>query len=282
MASGNDNSSLASRVTIQSEESLASRVTISSTSEMELLHGVDINSIQSAETPSRFTATTISRFTVHTDPESVSNHNASLDFDIISMSSEEDLFVEAQRAGPVYDSFSSESESEQPSRNYNLELPTCTICLELISTDSILTPCQHTFHKACLIPACTEQEICPNCRYHFPVRWLHQNGIVVIMTAMEFWELFEFSFGPKPSVGPMIPTHQLRDELANGNIPRIPGWWTSQWIVARLAELRICHNIPQHIPLSTATLQQYEQAGIRGRIDIWADQFNDDYEPRVE
>ena len=281
MASNGSEYALASRITIDSDDMEASRISVISDHSNQQSNPA-ASPAQSETTPSRFTATTVSRFTVHTDLESVSDGSESLSLDIMSVSSEEDLFVEARRAGPSYESFSSESDSDQPNRNYNLELPTCTICLEVIATDSIMTPCSHYFHKACLKPSCNEQEICPNCRHRFSVRWLHLNGIVVLMTAIEFWELFEFSFGPKPGVGPMIPTHQFRDSMSNGDLPRIPGWWTAQWISAKLTELRICFNIPMNIPLSVTDLHQYEHAGIRGRIVDWAAQFDNYHNPEAE
>lgn len=49
--------------------------------------------------------------------------------------------------------------------NLNVQYGTCTICSEEISEENgCITPCQHTFHRACMTTWLTENNACPLCR----------------------------------------------------------------------------------------------------------------------
>jgi hypothetical protein len=44
------------------------------------------------------------------------------------------------------------------------KLHNCVICLNKINVIRYLTPCNHTFHKKCIIPWIKEHNSCPICR----------------------------------------------------------------------------------------------------------------------
>ena len=227
----------------------------------------------------------LSRFTVHTstsvtsrstdeesyhvptgeDSESVSLlHLSSMSSPSIS---EEDLFREARRAGPHYES------SEEESCSHNSSEPfVCTICLGSDRDRFITTVCGHTFHYYCLRRACFFQERCPNCRQNFSDYWLHRHNLSVFMTGQTFWVQFELSFGPMPHIGPLVPHQQrMRNWEIDGvsNISRLTVWWSRAWIAEKLAEIRMRYNIPETTVLTVADLQYCEMRGIRRQVPTW-------------
>lgn len=212
-----------------------------------------------------------SRITVNSSNDQVSTESVSL-LHLSSMSgpsaSEEDLFREARRAGPYYES----SDDEGPAHDVLSADFLCTVCRESHHNNVITTTCGHSFHYDCLRQACQHQERCPNCRHEFSTRWLHQNNLGVFMTGEMFWVQFELSFGPPPTIGPLVPHQQrLRDwELGRiGNIRRFTYWWTREWIQDKLAEIRMRYQISDQVELTQADLHYCEARGIRRQIPFW-------------
>lgn len=53
-----------------------------------------------------------------------------------------------------------------PLKNLKTE-DTCTICLETLDEETISLPCNHLFHKSCIIPWLENKSTCPLCRTEY-------------------------------------------------------------------------------------------------------------------
>ena len=59
--------------------------------------------------------------------------------------------------------------SEKKLKEFGIE-NSCPVCKEdfIVNEDCLLMPCEHHFHKDCLIPWLKERNSCPVCRYELP------------------------------------------------------------------------------------------------------------------
>ena len=249
---------------MESHSDHGSRYTISTGS------GPSRLSINSSVSSLELSSTGSSRFTIPTlssgtEPSRISISSHDLIYDSSDLSSEEDLFREARHINPDHESSEDEDMLSDPIRS----LSRCTVCLDTILTNHIRTPCSHDFHHACLARSCEIQERCPNCRHQFTERWLHNNQIVITMTAPEFWEQFDASFGSVPHMGPLIPTQQYQQDVSLRRRIRMPAWWSNAWVESKLIELRMRYVIPMDLPLTIADLRYCEAMGIRSRQPQW-------------
>ena len=152
----------------------------------------------------------------------------------------------------------------------DLEPDNCTVCLNKVVNDGIVTPCGHSFHRPCLEQAYLAIGHCPNCRQHLPMRWLHTNRIGIQRTAAEYWDyITETCLPPPPEIGPLLPSHQRQYDYDMNELSPPPPMWSRLWISDRLVELRIRFNIPSDYDLTVADLQVCEANGIRGITPEW-------------
>ena len=157
----------------------------------------------------------------------------------------------------------------------------CTVCLEPIQSNGILTACGHSFHKDCCIQVILNNTDCPNCRTPFPDGWLYNNDILPILSTkqylttlserLDYWEQVEEALEKPPAVGPMLPSHQRWYDMDILEIEDSrPAPWTHKWIMDRICEMRIRFNISMDITLDERDVLNCETNGINGIFPEWS------------
>jgi hypothetical protein len=76
----------------------------------------------------------------------------------------------SQKAIDKFPTFEFTSEQEETMKANEFEMG-CTICQSDFERDEVLIslPCQHTFHRDCILPWITSNNSCPNCRFELPL-----------------------------------------------------------------------------------------------------------------
>ena len=65
--------------------------------------------------------------------------------------------------------FNEALEDSPSKRKYSYEIPICSICLNDMLSDLIVTSCGHVYHSECLINCLKNKSVCPNCRTFAPL-----------------------------------------------------------------------------------------------------------------
>ena len=196
-------------------------------------------------------------------------------YDILNISdTETDLSSEQDQTKNISTVPSTETSADateaEVDNNNTLNEERCTVCLEALKANLIITPCGHRYHYDCLKNAYQAVNYCPNCRQECPTMWLLRHQIVMKMTSTEYWAFVEeHLLEPPPEIGPMLPIHQRRYDVEQGTADSVPAWWTRPWIEDRIIEMRVRFNIPENIMLTTADVKLCEYNGVRGIQPEW-------------
>ena len=157
---------------------------------------------------------------------------------------------------------------------------TCTICLDNINENGVVTVCGHHFHRDCCIQVIMNKADCPNCRMPFPDNWLQVSQTLPIPSVSQYlyninerrryWEQVENALEEPPIIGPMLPSHQRWYDMDILEIEESrPKLWTTKWISDRLVEMRIRFNIDLRITLDETDILKCENNGIQGIYPEW-------------